>query len=144
MLGLDPQTVIEGVARGAYVVSEADGGAPDVILIGTGSELEIAMSAQALLAERGVKTRVVSMPSWTAFEAESQDYRDSILPPHITARVSIEAGVTTGWEKWVGENGVILGVDRFGASAPYKQIYQKFGLTADYVAERAQGLLEKA
>ena len=102
------------------------------------------MNAQTLLAERGVKARVVSMPSWTSFEAQSEAYRDSVLPPHIKARVSVEAGVTTGWEKWVGTEGVILGVDRFGASAPYKQIYQEFGLTAAYIAERAQGLLEKA
>ncbi len=144
VLDIDPQAAIDGVEHGAYITSEAEGGEPDVILIGTGSEVELAMNAQTLLAERGVKARVVSMPSWTSFEAQSEAYRDSVLPPHIKARVSVEAGVTTGWEKWVGTEGVILGVDRFGASAPYKQIYQEFGLTAAYIAERAQGLLEKA
>lgn len=144
VLELDARSAIEGVDRGAYVVSEADGGAPDVILIGTGSEVEIVLDAQKLLAERGVRARVVSMPSWERFERQPADYREAVLPPSIAARVSVEAGVTTGWEKWVGPQGVILGVDRFGASAPYKQIYQKLGLTADYVAERAQGLLERA
>ncbi|HML21794.1 MAG TPA: transketolase [Aggregatilinea sp.] len=144
VLDLDPQAVIDGVDRGAYVVSEADGGQPDAILIGTGSEVEIAMNAQKLLAERGVKARVVSMPNWASFEAQPQDYQDSVLPPQVKARVAIEAGVTTGWEKWVGTEGAVVGVDRFGASAPYKQIYAEFGLTAAAVAEQAQSLLEKA
>lgn len=144
VLELDPRSAIEGVDRGAYVLAEAEGGTPDVILIGTGSEVEIVLDARKLLAERGIKARVVSMPSWERFERQPVDYRETVLPPNITARVSVEAGVTTGWEKWVGPQGVILGVDRFGASAPYKQIYQKLGLTADYVAERAQGLLERA
>ncbi len=137
VLELDPRSAIEGVDRGAYVLAEAEGGTPDVILIGTGSEVEIVLDARKLLAERGIKARVVSMPSWERFERQPVDYRETVLPPNITARVSVEAGVTTGWEKWVGPQGVILGVDRFGASAPYKQIYQKLGLTADYVAERA-------
>ena len=135
--------VAAGVERGAYVVSDAPGGKPDVIVIGTGSEVHLALDTQKALADKGVSSRVVSMPSWERFERQSQDYRDSVLLPDVTARVSIEAGVTSGWQKWVGANGVVIGIDRFGASAPYKEIYQQFGLTTDVVVEKTLAMLGK-
>ncbi len=141
---LDPSLpIFEGVDHGAYVLKDAPDGKLDVILIGTGSEVHIALAAQALLAEKGIGARVVSMPSWERFERQSQNYRDKVLPPTITARVAIEAGVTLGWQKWVGMQGEIVGIDRFGASAPYKEIYKQYGLTPEAVAERAAALLER-
>ena len=101
VLAGDVRAIWDGVERGAYVLSEAEGGDPAVILIGTGSEVHLALDAQKLLAEKGVRARVVSMPSWERFERQPQEYRDSVLPPEITARVAVEAGVTLGWEKWV-------------------------------------------
>ena len=142
---LDPALgIAEGVARGAYVLSDAPGGAVDVVLIGTGSEVHLVLAAQKLLAAEGIGARVVSMPSWERFERQPQAYRDSVLPPGVTARVSVEAGVTTGWQKWVGAEGAAIGVDRFGASAPYQVIYEQFGLTAAQIAERARALVVRA
>ncbi len=141
---LDAATgMAEGVGRGAYVLADPEDGDCDVILIATGSEVHLALDAAELLAQQGIKTRVVSMPSWERFERQSQAYRDSVLPPDVTARVAIEAGVTTGWQKWVGDHGVVIGVDRFGASAPYKVIFEKYGLTPERVAEAAQALVER-
>jgi transketolase len=136
--------IADGVDRGAYVLSEAQGSQIDVILIGTGSEVHIALDAQKLLVERGIGARVVSMPSWERFERQTQDYRDRVLPPSVKARVSIEAGVTTGWQKWVGTQGTSVGVDHFGASAPYKEIYKQFGLTPEHVVQAALALLGRA
>ena len=99
----------------------------------TGSEVAIAMEAQAKLREQGVQARVVSFPSWELFAQQPQEYRDEVLPPSIKARVSIEAGVSLGWHRWVGDNGAIIAVDTFGASAPYQEIYERYGLTADNV-----------
>ena len=124
----------EGVARGAYVL--ADVSAPDVVLIGTGSEVHVALAARELLAERGVAARVVSMPSWELFDAQPQEYREAVLPPSLP-RVAVEAGVSLGWHKYVGSDGAIVAVDRFGASAPYKVVMQHYGITAEHVAERA-------
>ena len=139
----DARAIWEGVERGAYVLSEAEGGDPAVLLIATGSEVHLALDAQKLLAERGVPARVVSMPSWELFERQPQDYRDSVLPPAVTARVAIEAGVTLGWQKWVGPQGAIIGVDRFGASAPYQTIYKELGLTPEAIVESALAQLER-
>ena len=139
----DANAIWDGVERGAYVLSDAEGGDPAVILIGTGSEVHLAVDAQKLLAEKGVRARVVSMPSWERFARQPQDYRDSVLPPDITARVAVEAGVTPGWEKWVGQQGAVIGVDRFGASAPYQTIYEELGLTPAAIAERALALVER-
>jgi transketolase len=136
--------IADGVDRGAYVLSEAQGSQIDVILIGTGSEVHMALDAQKLLAERGVGARVVSMPSWERFERQTRDYQDRVLPPSVKARVSIEAGVTTGWQKWIGAEGIGVGVDRFGASAPYKEIYKQFGLTPEHVVQAALALLGRA
>jgi transketolase len=137
------QDVNQGVDRGAYVLSEAEGGRTDIILIGTGSEVAIALEAQKLLAEKGIAARVVSMPSWERFERQAQAYRDSVLPPDVTARVAIEAGVTSGWARWVGA-GSVIGVDHFGASAPYKELYQQYKLTPENVAQQASALLGRA
>ncbi len=142
---LDPAWgVAEGVARGAYVLSDAPNGRVDVLLIATGSEVHLALEAQKLLAAEGIGARVISMPCWERFVRQPQEYRDSVLPPQVKARVAVEAGVTTGWQKWVGLEGEIVGVDRFGASAPYKVIYEQFGLTAQRIAERARALVVKA
>ncbi len=131
----------EGVARGAYTIVEAEGGKPKAIIMGTGSEVSIAVEAQATLAKEGIPARVVSMPCWEAFEAQTQEYRDSVLPPSVKARVSIEAGVTFGWSKWVGDNGIAIGVDTFGASAPAPTLMEKYGLTSDKVVEAVRKLV---
>ena len=130
----------DNVLRGAYVLWESSEN-PEVILIGTGSEVSIALDAGKALAEQGIAARVVSMPSWELFDAQPREYRDSVLPPGIAARVSVEAGRTLGWERYVGTNGVSIGVDTFGASAPYQRIYQEYGLTAARVAEAAASLV---
>lgn len=124
------------VGRGAYVIAEAQG-TPDLILIATGSEVSLAIDAKKLLEEKGVRTRVVSMPCWELFEVQPQSYRDEILPPQITARMSIEAAATLGWSRWVGDRGLTYGIDRFGASAPAAAIAKAYGFTADRVAEVA-------
>jgi transketolase len=124
----------DGLRHGAYVLREADGGAPDAVLIATGSEVSLALAAQSLLAARGVAARVVSMPSWELFAAQPQAYRDAVLPPQITRRVAIEAGVSMGWQRWVGDAGTIIAVDTFGASAPYQEIYRQYGLTPEHIA----------
>jgi transketolase len=132
-----------GVDRGAYVLADAPDSKPDVIVIGTGSEVHLALDAQKMLAEQGVGARVVSMPSWERFERQPQTYRDSVLLPGVTARIAIEAGVTNGWQKWVGSSGIVIGIDRFGASAPYKDIFQHLGLTPETIVEKTLTLLGK-
>jgi transketolase len=133
------------LVRGAYVLSDAEGARPDVILIGTGSEVAIALDAQALLRAEGIDARVVSMPSWELFEAQPRAYRDEVLPPAVTARVAVEAASPFGWERWVGAEGRVVGIaGRFGASAPYKVIYEKLGLTPANVAQQARELVRGA
>jgi transketolase len=141
---LDNSASREGVSRGAYVFSEAprqDGAAIDLIIIATGSEVHVALDAQRLLAEKNVSARVVSMPSWELFEMQDDDYRRAVLPPGITARISIEAGVTLGWCRYVGDKGVAIGIDRFGASAPGDVVLDKLGINAAAVVERALQLI---
>jgi transketolase len=121
-------------------LSDPQGGA-QVILIATGSEVQVALGAQDLLAKAGVRARVVSMPCWEAFEAQDVAYRDSVLPPSIAARVSVEAGATFGWTKWLGPKGVAIGIDRFGASAPGERNMKEFGFTPEHVAEAARALV---
>jgi transketolase len=130
----------EGARRGAYVVSDADH--PRIILIGTGSELQLALQAQEQLAGRNVAARVVSMPSWQLFAAQTAEYQATVLPPDIPARVSVEAGVTLGWERYIGREGIAIGLDHFGASAPYEVIYENFGLTAEAVVAAALRLIK--
>jgi transketolase len=126
----------ENAAKGGYVLADADD--PAVILIASGSEVHIALEARAMLAAQEVPARVVSMPSWELFDAQPLDYREGVLPPSILARVSIEAGVTIGWERYVGPQGKMIGLNRFGASAPYQEIYRHLGLTAEAVAAAAK------
>ncbi len=131
-----------GLARGAYVLLEA---APrlDAIVIATGSEVQLAVAARELLAQEGIGVRVVSMPCWETFEAQDVAYREAVLPAAVTARVSVEAGVTFGWHRWIGDRGVAIGVDRFGASAPAKTVFAEFGLTAQHVAAAVRGLVRR-
>jgi len=129
---------VEGVARGGYVLSDAQ--SPQLILVASGSEVEVALGAQKLLAEEGIAARVVSLPSWERFDAQPQAYRDGVLPPAVKARVAVEAGVPQGWERYVGMEGAIVALDRFGASAPYQVLAEKFDFTAGVVAARAKAL----
>lgn len=133
----------DGVARGAYILHEPEGGAQAIIL-GTGSEVHQALAAAELLAGRGVRARVVSMPSWELFAEQSIEYRERILPGAITARVAIEAATSFGWHRWIGDRGVALCLDHFGASAPADRLYQEFGLTATHLADAVQQLLGAA
>jgi transketolase len=132
----------EGLRRGGYVLRDPDGEAPRVILIGTGSELQLAFGAAEALAKEGIPARVVSLPCWERFEAQDGAYRDSVLPPNVRARVSVEAGVSLGWDRWIGPDGAIVGLDHYGASAPAGTIFEKFGFTIDRVADVARGVLD--
>ncbi len=129
-----------GLRKGGYILWESAGD-PETVLIGTGSEVEIALAAGRGLAAEGIRVRVVSLPSWELFDGEPQEYRDRVLPPAVKARVAVEAGCRLGWEHYVGLEGEAVGIDRFGASAPYKVIYEKFGITAEAVAAAARRLL---
>jgi transketolase len=133
-----------GVLRGGYILAEADGGAPSVILIGTGSEVALCVAAREVLQSQGVPTRVVSMPCQEWFAAQDDDYRVSVLPPSVRARVSVEAGVTMSWHHLVGDSGVSVGLEHYGASAPYEVIFEKFGFTADRIVAAARQSLSRA
>lgn len=136
-----PGTSIEGVEKGGYIISDnSSANNPDLILIGTGSELEIAAKAAEELRKEGKTVRVVSLVSWELFDEQSNEYKESILPAAVTARISIEAGVTFGWEKFVGSKGKAIGIDRFGASAPAGRIYKEFGITAENIIATAKSL----
>jgi transketolase len=130
-----------GVARGAYVLAEPSGGRPDIILISTGSELSLAIQAHETLVGEGIRSRVVSMPSWDVFELQPQDYRDSVLPPEIEARVAVEQASTFGWERYVGRKGRVIGMHTFGASAPLKELQRKFGFEPQRVVAVAKEVL---
>ncbi|MBX3357700.1 MAG: transketolase [Phycisphaeraceae bacterium] len=130
-----------GVAKGGYVVTDAADGTPEVILIGTGSEVHACLAAHGLLQRDGVKSRVVSMPSWELFDSQPQDYRDSVLPPGVGARMSVEAASTFGWDHFVGPRGAVVGMRTFGASAPLKMLLDKFGFEPEQIARTAKGLL---
>jgi transketolase len=139
--GDDVLASAEGLRRGGYVLAEATGGVPSAILVASGTEVGLAVEARSVLEAEGVPTRVVSMPSWYLFGLQNRDYRDEILPPSVTARVSIEAASTFGWERWVGDHGRALGIDHFGASAPAEVLYEKFGLTRESLVAAARELL---
>jgi transketolase len=128
--------------KGAYILSDADG-TPDAILIATGSELQLALRAQEVLTKEGLKIRVVSMPSWELFEEQDEAYRNVVLPPQIKRRLAIEAGVTFGWYKWVTSEGDVIGIDRFGLSAPGEEVLNYFGFTVENVCSKARALIEK-
>jgi transketolase len=128
-----------GVAKGAYVMADPPGGSrPDVILIGTGSEVQLCISAYENMTKEGLKVRVVSMPSWELFECQDESYRESVLPAAITARVTVEQSAILGWERWAGMHGAMIGMNTFGASAPLKDLLVKFGFTAEKVEEAAR------
>lgn len=131
---------IAEIARGGYILSDAAGGKPDAIIIATGSEVALAMEAQKLLAARGRNVRVVSMPATDIFDAQDEAYRESVLPKRITRRVAVEAGVTDGWRKYVGLDGRVVGLDRFGESAPASVLFKHFGFTAENVAKAVEAL----
>jgi transketolase len=131
----------EGLRKGGYVLANSEGGDPEVILIATGSEVHLAVEAHEQLIADGVRSRVVSLPCWELFDRQNSEYRDSVLPPGVTARVSIEEAATLGWDRWVGPDGAAIGMHTFGSSAPLKDVQTEFGFTPDKVAETAKGLL---
>jgi len=131
--------ISDGVKRGAYILSNCEG-LPDCIMMATGAEVHLILAAREILRERGLKARVVSMPSWELFEEQPQAYRDEVLPPDVRRRISVEAGATAGWRRWVGDSGAAIGIDRFGASAPAAELFEKFGFTAEAIAARAATL----
>ena len=131
----------EGLEKGAYVLADAKGKTPELILIATGSEVAPSLDAFEKLSAEGIATRLVSMPSWDLFEKQPQSYRDEVLPPNVTARLAVEAAVSFGWERYVGPKGAVHGINRFGWSAPYKVIAEKLGFTGAHIAERAHELL---
>jgi transketolase len=133
----------EGLRRGGYVLADPEGGDPEVILIATGSEVALAVAAHEQLLSEGVRSRVVSLPCWELFDRQDRDYRDAVLPPEITARVSVEEASTLGWDRWVGPEGAMIGMHTFGSSAPLKDVQTKFGFTPDRVAEVAKEVLER-
>jgi transketolase len=130
-----------GLHRGGYVLADAPQGAPRVILMATGSEVELVLSAYERLGAEGIAARVVSMPSLELFARQRQEYRDTVLPPKVPCRVAVEAAAPQSWYRWVGEHGAIIGLDHFGASAPYQRLYQEFGLTVERVVQQAKQLL---
>jgi transketolase len=132
-----------GLARGAYILADAEGGKPQVILMATGSEVCLCIDAYEELKAEGIRARVVSMPSWELFERQDRSYRDEVLPPDITARVAIEQASTLGWAQYAGPKGRIIGMRTFGASAPLQDLQKKFGFTSDAVAQAARELLGK-
>jgi transketolase len=131
----------EGVRRGGYVLSDADDGRPRLILIASGSEVALIVAAAEALRGEGVAVRVVSMPSWNLFDAQAQNYRDEVLPPTVHARLAVELGVEQGWSRYLGERGRMVGVDRFGASAPAQVLLREYGFTVDHVVSEARRLL---
>jgi transketolase len=131
----------EGVERGGYVLSEAESGEPRLLLIATGSEVALALDAQCELNGLGIEARVVSLPSWELFADQDEEYRESVMPAAITARVAIEAGSPFGWERWVGSDGAIIGIERFGMSAPARDLYAPYGLTVENIVGTAKDLL---
>ncbi len=131
----------EKAGRGAYTLREAGGGGPDVIVVATGSEVEIALAAADVIEQEGAAVRVVSMPCWELFEQQDEGYQQEVLPRGVSAKVVVEAGIRQGWERWVGNDAAFVTIDRFGASAPYQVLYEKFGITAERVVAEAQRLL---
>jgi transketolase len=134
-------TPADGLSRGGYILSDTEDEKPDVVLMASGSEVHLALEAAEKIRKRGASARVVNMTSWELFDKQPDDYRNRVLPPEMGARVAIEAGVPHGWHRYAGDRGEVLAINRFGASAPYKVLFEKFGLTADRVAEKALELI---
>src|SRR5262249_2383808 len=133
----------DGVERGAYILLDAEGATPDIILIASGSEVALAVEARQQLTQQGVRARLVSMPSWELFEQQPQTYRETVLPPSVRKRLAIEAGVPQGWRNYVGPEGDIIGLTRFGASAPGPVVMEKLGFNIPHVVTQALKLLER-
>jgi transketolase len=133
----------DGLLKGAYILADAPGGNPDLILIGTGSEVSLVLAAKEKLADQDIRARVVSMPSWELFEQQPQAYRDAVLPSSVRARLAVEAALPQGWHRYVGDGGEVIGVEGFGASAPGNVVMEKFGFTVGHVVERATALIGK-
>ena len=131
----------ENLERGAYVLADLGNGEPELVLMASGSEVGLIMEAGRQLAAESLNVRLVSFPSWELFAAQSQEYRESILLKTVKARLVVEAGISLGWERWVGEQGVVIGIDHFGASAPAETIYREFGLTVESIIVRAKSLV---
>jgi transketolase len=132
-----------GLARGAYVLADAPGGTPEVILMASGSEVSLCLGAYEKLLAEGIKARVVSMPCWETFEKEPQEYRDQVLPPSVDARVCVEQAGTFGWERYTGRRGRKIGMHTFGASAPLQELQKKFGFTVENVVAVAKSLVAR-
>jgi transketolase len=132
-----------GLAHGAYVLADTPGGAPEVILIASGSEVSLALNAHEALLADGVHSRVVSMPSWDIFDGQTREYQDSVLPPSVTARIAVEQASTFGWERYVGASGHVIGMKTFGASAPLKELQRKFGFEPDRIVMLAKELVRR-
>ena len=128
------------LSKGGYILSDSKD-TPDVILIGSGSEVYLCLEAQALLAKKNVAARVVSMPSWELFERTAQRYQDTVLPPQVTTRVAVEAGIDMGWERYVGSTGAVIGINRFGASAPGEVVIKKYGIKTSAIVSKAMQLV---
>jgi transketolase len=133
-----------GVAKGAYVIADAPGGEPQVLLLATGSEVALCIAAHEQLLKEGVRSRVVSMPSWELFEHQSPEYKDSVIPPQVTARVSVEQGSTLGWDRYAGLTGAKIGMSTFGASAPLVELQKKFGFEPERVAQAARDQIARS
>jgi transketolase len=137
-------SVTEGVRRGAYLVLKESGRSPDAIIIATGSEVTVAVAAAGQLQSQGISTRVVSMPSWELFAAQPESYRDSVLPPSVRVRVAVEAAGPMGWSRWTTEDGAMVGMKGFGASAPGERLFQEFKLTPEHVVETVRQLRSRS
>jgi transketolase len=134
-------TGAEGVLKGAYVLVKEKGESPDIILMGSGAEVHLLLQAQEQLLNAKINVRVISMASWELFREQSQSYRDEVLPPGIKARLAVEAGSPLGWRDWVGDQGDIIGITRFGASAPAKELFKQYGFTVENVVAQAKKIL---
>jgi transketolase len=134
----------KGLARGGYILWESKPGTPDLILIGTGSEIQLVLAAGEDLGSEGVHVRVVALPSWEIFDRQPREYRENVLPSAVRARIAVEAGSVLGWEHYVGLDGVIIGMDRFGASAPASVLYERFGITKEVIIAQAKELLDRS
>jgi len=130
-----------GLRLGGYVLADARGGRPAIVLLASGSEVDIVLGAYERLAAEGIAARVVSLPSMELFARQPQEYRDAVLPPAVPARLALEAAAPQPWYRWIGDHGVVIGLERFGASAPYQRIYQELGLTVENVVRRVKELL---
>ncbi len=142
VLDIAQKTLEQGVARGGYIAADCDG-TPELILIASGSELQLALAARIKLAEQGKQVSVVSLPSWELFAAQTNDYRDSVLPPKVKKRLGVEMGISCGWERYLGDNGAMIAIDRFGVSAPGDRVVEEYGFSVDNVVKQAMDLIGK-